>query len=412
MNTNTPDSGVLTLVGGSYHEICQHPGYHDIFGSAGRAASALAHLKVPVNFHTYADDSVAQVLRERAYFEGFDVDIQPIARSILFHYEHGLSEPKIYNVPPALMPDIRLKATNVLRYGMLEGTAVVDAEYAVYDPQNVSTPELFEQNGSTAKNLALILNRYEAPTLSGQPGLSAAEQAIYLFNQGHAQVIIIKQGPAGALVCDNGKISTVPAYETSHVFKIGSGDAFVAYFAYQWMINKKSAHDAANAASHATAYYCENNLFPSTQGLAAFNPKAISPTPEFLRGKTYSVYLAGPFFTLAQMWLIEQVRRNLSDLGLKVFSPYHDVGHGEAEDVVEKDLEGIRNADIIFAIGDGLDAGTIYEVGFARACNIPVVFYAENEADEDKKMMSGSGCILCKDYVTAIYKTLWAVVQK
>lgn len=161
----------------------------------------------------------------RAYFEGFDVDIQPIARSILFHYEHGLSEPKIYNAPPALMPDIRLKATNVLRYGMLEGTAVVDAEYAVYDPQNVSTPELFEQNGSTAKNLALILNRYEATTLSGQPGLSAAEQAIYLFNQGHAQVIIIKQGPAGALVCDNGKISTVPAYETSHVFKIGSGDA-------------------------------------------------------------------------------------------------------------------------------------------------------------------------------------------
>ncbi|EIH2176492.1 nucleoside 2-deoxyribosyltransferase, partial [Escherichia coli] len=203
----------------------QHPGYHDIFGSAGRAASALAHLKVPVNFHTYADDSVAQVLRERAYFEGFDVDIQPIARSILFHYEHGLSEPKIYNAPPALMPDIRLKATNVLRYGMLEGTAVVDAEYAVYDPHNVSTPELFEQNGSTAKNLALILNRYEATTLSGQPGLSAAEQAIYLFNQGHAQVIIIKQGPAGALVCDNGKISTVPAYETSHVFKIGSGDA-------------------------------------------------------------------------------------------------------------------------------------------------------------------------------------------
>lgn len=140
------------MSGDSGGQSSQHPGYHDIFGSAGRAASALAHLKVPVNFHTYADDSVAQVLRERAYFEGFDVDIQPIARSILFHYEHGLSEPKIYNAPPALMPDIRLKATNVLRYGMLEGTAVVDAEYAVYDPQNVSTPELFEQNGSTAKN--------------------------------------------------------------------------------------------------------------------------------------------------------------------------------------------------------------------------------------------------------------------
>ncbi|ENR6008783.1 TPA: PfkB family carbohydrate kinase [Citrobacter freundii] len=412
MNINTPDSDVLTLVGGSYHEICLHPSSHNIFGSAGRAASALAHLKVPVNFHTYADDSVAQVLRERAYFEDFVVDIQPITRSILFHYEHGLSEPKIYNAPPALMPEIRLKAANVLRYGMLEGTAVVDAEYAVYDPQNVSSPELFEKNGSTAKNLALILNRYEATTLSGRPDLSAAEQAIYLSDKGHAQVIIIKLGPAGALVCDNGKISTVPAYETNHVFKIGSGDAFVAYFAYHWMIQKNSAHDAANAASRATAYYCEHNLFPSKKGLADFNPNAISPNPEYLQGKTYSVYLAGPFFTLAQMWLIEQARRNISDLGLEVFSPYHDVGHGEAEDVVEKDLDGIKNADIIFAIGDGLDAGTIYEIGYARACNIPVVLYAENEADEDKKMMSGSGCIICKDYVTAIYKTLWTVVQK
>jgi hypothetical protein len=46
-----------------------------------------------------------------------------------------------------------------------------------------------------------------------------------------------------------------------------------------------------------------------------------------------------------------------------------------------------------------------------QALDIPVVFYAENEADEDKKMMEGSGCILCSDYVTAIYKTLWTVAQ-
>ncbi|WP_447879664.1 PfkB family carbohydrate kinase [Serratia fonticola] len=409
---NASDNDILTVVGGTYHEVCQHPGYHDIFGSAGRAASALANLNVSVSLHTYADDKVAQVLRERAYFEHFNVKIEPVSKSILFHYEHGLSGPKIYDVPPAPQPDIKLKAVNVLRYGMLEGSAVVDAEFAVYDPQNVCAPESFQKNGSTAKHLALVLNRYEAATLSGQSELSAVEQATYLFDKGHAQVIIIKQGPAGALVCDNGKISTVPAYETNRIFKIGSGDVFVAYFAHDWMINKKSAHDAANNASRATACYCGNNLFPSAQGLAKFHPKAIYPTDAFLNGNHRSVYLAGPFFTLAQMWLIEQARRNLSDLGLKVFSPYHDVGHGKAEDVVEQDLEGIRNADIIFAVGDGLDAGTIYEVGFARACNIPVVFYAENEADEDKKMMAGSGCILCNDYVTAIYKTLWVVAQK
>lgn len=412
MNTNTTKNDVITIVGGTYHEVCQHPGNHDILGSAGRAASALAHLKASVHLHTYADSRVAQVLRERAHFEGFHLDIQPIEQSITFLYEHGLSEPKIYDVFPEPMPDITLEATNVLRYGMLEGTAVVHAEYAVYDPQNVSKPESFRQNGSTAKNLALILNLYEAARLSGQTKWTPEEQITYLFNQNHAQVIILKQGPAGALVCDNGKISSIPAYETCHVSKIGSGDAFVAYFAYEWMINKKPAHEAANLASRATACYCESQLFPSEQGLRDFNPKAISPTAEFISGKNRSVYLAGPFFTLAQMWLVEQVRRNLSALGLKVFSPYHDVGHGKAEDVVEKDLEGIRNADVVFAIGDGLDAGTIYEVGFARAFNVPVIFYAENEADGDEKMMAGSGCILCKDYVTAIYKTLWTVAQK
>ncbi|HEM7146959.1 TPA: nucleoside 2-deoxyribosyltransferase [Providencia stuartii] len=412
MSTNITEKNIIEIVGGAYYEICQYPSTLDIFGSAGRAASALAHINATVHLHTYADNNAAQVLRERGHLEGFNVNIQHIDQSIIFRYEHGLSEPKIYGVPPNPMPTIRLKAAHVLRYGMLETSAIVDAEYAVYDPQNVLEPKSFHHNGSTAKNLALILNRYEAEQLSKQLGLPLEQQAQYLLDQENAQVIIIKLGPAGALVCDKNTISTIPAYETKHVSKIGSGDAFVAYFAYEWMINKKSAHEAANIASCATAYYCENNMFPSIQELATFHPKAISPTVKFLNGENRSVYLAGPFFTLAQIWLIEQVYKNLDDFGLKVFSPYHHVGHGKAEDVVEKDLDGIRKADIIFAIGDGLDPGTIYEVGFARSCNIPVVFYAENVADEDKKMMAGSGCILCEDYVTAIYKTLWTIAQK
>ena len=81
---------------------------------------------------------------------------------------------------------------------------------------------------------------------------------------------------------------------------------------------------------------------------------------------------------------------------------------GSADDVVEQDLAGIRNCDVLIAIGDGLDAGTIYETGYARALGKPVVFYAENESEEDRKMMVGSGCIICDDYTTAIYKTVWA----
>lgn len=403
---------VMSVVGGVYHEVCLRPGYHDVYGSAGRAVSALSHLDVPVILYTYADTDTADLLRERAIHEGFGLNIQAASNPIYFTYDQGLAEPKIYGVPDDKLTPQVVKDTNILRYGMLEGTAVIDAEYAVYDPQNVLKPEKFDANGSKAKNLALVLNRYEAVSLSGQKGLSAEQQAQFLYENKFAQVIIIKQGPAGALICDHGKISSVPAYETQNVFKIGSGDAFAAYFAHAWMIEKASAHDAANIASRATAYYCENNLFPSLEGLKNFNITAIMPSAAFLNGRRPSVYLAGPFFTLAQLWLIDQARRNLTDLGMIVFSPYHNVGPGTAANVVAKDLEGIRNADIVFAVGDGLDAGTIYEVGFARALDIPVVFYAENEAEEDQKMMEGSGCILCSDYVTAIYKTLWAAAQK
>jgi hypothetical protein len=321
-------SAKMSVVGGVYHEVCLRPGYHDVFGSAGRAASALSHLNVPVVLYTYADTDTAELLRERSIHEGFSLDVNAASKPIYFNYDQGLAEPKIYGTPENTLPPLVIKDQNVLRYGMLECTAVIDAENAVYDPQNVSKPEKFDANGSRAKNLALVLNRYEAASLSGQKRLSAEQQAIFLYENKFAQVIIIKQGPAGALICDHGKISSVPAYETQKVFKIGSGDAFAAYFAHAWMTERASAHDAADTASRATAYYCEHNLFPSAEGLKNFNPTPIVPSAAFLSDRRPSVYLAGPFFTLAQLWLIDQARRNLSDLGMSVFSPYHNVGPG------------------------------------------------------------------------------------
>ncbi|HFD3845192.1 MULTISPECIES: PfkB family carbohydrate kinase [Serratia] len=406
------DNGTITIAGGTYHEVCLHPGNHQVYGSAGRAASALATFGVNVELCTYADDVVGSVIRDRAHFENFTLNVHSVQESVTFHYEHGLAEPRIFNQPDNPYPSMMITAPYVLRYGMLEGSAVVDADYAVYDPQNVTNPEPFTANGSKAQHLALILNCYEARALSGKRELSDQQQAEFLYNNGHAEVIIIKQGPAGALIFDRGVISHIPAYETSYIHKIGSGDVFVAYFAYEWMINKKTAHEAANQASLTTAFYCENGLFPSFVGLAEFNPNPIKLSQNFIEGGNRKVYLAGPFFTLAQLWLVEQAQRNLTALGMDVFSPYHRVGHGTAEEVVEKDLDAIRQADVVFAIGDALDSGTIYEVGYARARDIPVVFYAENESEGDLKMMEGSGCILSTDYVTAIYKTLWVVAQK
>jgi hypothetical protein len=150
-----------------------------------------------------------------------------------------------------------------------------------------------------------------------------------------------------------------------------------------------SAHDAATRASKATAYYCETQGYPSPRQLTRYHTEPLEPSDRYVNGFRPQVYLAGPFFSLAQLWMVNQARNDLTALGLKVFSPYHDIGLGSAEEVVQKDLDAI------------------HEIGYAKALNKPVVLYAENESVEDKKMMEGSGCRVTDDYVSAIYQTVW-----
>ncbi|MCU1762835.1 PfkB family carbohydrate kinase [Pseudomonas sp. 14P_8.1_Bac3] len=401
---------MITIVGGVYRERCMRPAWDEIYGSAGRAATAIARFGGQAELHACVDSFSSCVIESRAAFEGFQLKTTVATAGVIFEYIHGLSTPDIRREVHA-ESEIQVTADKVLRFGMIDGTAVVNAEFAVFDPQNADAPESFKANGSKARHLALVLNRHEANSLLPiSEGLSARELADALAKQESAQVVVIKMGPLGALVYDNGTVSTVPAYRTDRVWKIGSGDTFAAHFALGWMDNGMSAHEAASIASIATAFYCETLGFPNESLLKEFKPQPLQPSERFRNGYAPKVYLAGPFFTLAELWMVGQARRDLLAMGLDVFSPYHDVGLGSAEDVVEKDLEGVRDCDVLFAIGDGLDSGTIYEIGYARALDKPVVFYAENESPQDKKMMEGSDCRITDDYVSAIYQTVWEAV--
>ncbi|MCQ4313906.1 PfkB family carbohydrate kinase [Pseudomonas stutzeri] len=402
---------MITIVGGVYRERCMSPAWDDIYGSAGRAATAVARFGGQAELHACIDSDTQIVVAARAAAEGFTCKPKASQAGVTFEYIHGLATPDIRRGAHA-SSQLQVTADKVLRFGMIDGTAIVNAEYAVFDPQNAEGPESFSANGSTAKHLALVLNRHEANLLlPSSNGLPPEEIAAALATQENAEVVVIKMGPLGALVYDNGTISRVPAYRTERVWKIGSGDTFAAHFALGWMDNRLSAHEAASTASVATAFYCETQGFPDKILFAGFKPKALQPSERYCNGYVPKVYLAGPFFTLAELWMVGQARRDLIDMGLDVFSPYHDVGLGTAEDVVEKDLEGVRDCDVLFAIGDGLDSGTIYEIGYARALNKPVVFYAENESDQDKKMMKGSDCRITDDYVSAVYQMVWEAVE-
>lgn len=397
---------MITIVGGTYLELCMVPHWNEYYGSAGRAASAVARLGAQVELHSYADTSVQGVLGERGTHEGFVLKSHPINAVPKFSYHHSLETPTIL-ISDRPNNSLEINATNVIRYGLIEGDAIVKSDYAVYDPQNPRDPRPFSVNGSSANHLALVLNENEARAFSGLVEGSAEECARTILASQSAEVVIIKMGPKGALVVDSTGSQKIPAFKTERVWKIGSGDTFVAVFGYYWMEKKLTPKDAAYLASKATAYYVENRGFPTEFEIKGFGAPELNVSERFDKGYKPKVYLAGPFFSLAQLWIIDEARKNLRAMGLEVFSPYHDVGRGSAEDVVSQDLAALDVCDLMLAIGDGLDSGTMYEIGYAKALGKPVIMYTENESTENIKMMQGSGCHLCDDYVTSIYKTVW-----
>jgi nucleoside 2-deoxyribosyltransferase len=402
----------IHVVGGVYREYCVHPRWNDVYGSAGRAALAIATMGSSVTLHSYFGPGALEVFQEKAaWIPGLAIQDTQVPTAVGFKYLHDMAVPEISGVPAQRYEPLRISEERVVRFGMLEGDAVVTAEWAVYDPQNERSAEPFGANGSTAKHLALVLNAWEAAQMANMPAEHPSVTAPVIGAQQNAEVVIVKMGPEGAFVWTAAGTAQVPAFRTSHVWKIGSGDCFVAHFANAWMHDGLAPVDAALAASRATAFYCDTKGFPTAADLSASTYPAIQVSPNYTEGKRPQVYLAGPFFDLAQVWMVEQAYMTLKGFGLKVFSPYHDIGLGSADDVVAKDLEGIRQSDLLFAITDGLDAGTIYEIGYARALDKPVVVYNERHKDESHKMMEGSSCVVCHDYTTAAYTVLWEAVK-
>lgn len=402
----------MDVVGGAYEEWCLRPSWHEVFGSAGRAASAIAAMAGPgkLTLHCYADARTWPVLQARCALEGTRLVSTIVQATCSFRYIHALHRPEIEG-PRSVYSSIVVRAESILRFGMLEGDAVVHGKRVVYDPQGRVTAAPFDANGSSADELFVVLNEREARmTTRLGDGATAFELARATRALHRAHGVVLKRGPLGALVLDGDLWTEVPAFQTDTVWKIGSGDVFAAIFALSWAMEGHSASASTFRASLATAVYCDGRGFPELSMLDVFPAKPIQVSARWKAGRRPRVYLASPIFTLAQLWLVEQARENLRGFGLEVFSPFHDVGYGSADDVVRLDLEGIHMSDLVFAVADGLDSGTIYEIGYARAQGKPVVVYCENESTEDLKMIEGSDCLLCKDYVSSIYRALWAAM--
>ncbi len=391
----------ITIVGGVYHERCIWPDWDHVYGSAGRAAAALSGHVDAVTLRGYARPEVAAYFAPYARMYGFTFEPAAAELSVSFEYVHSLSVPVIRPAPVMIArhPPIPVSAPVVLRFGMLEGSARVEAERCVYDPQSAFRPEPFETNGSVAKHLAVVANRGETLALGGGDAPIAAARA--LLSRG-AEVVVVKSGVEGAYIVEQAGVFHVPAYRTSRVWTVGSGDVFAAIFAAYWGVRGTSPVEAAQLASRAVAAYVDSMSLPAP--LPAVLRESSLPEAVAVSGQ---VYLAAPFFTPGQRWLVDEARRCRMELGLRVFSPIHDVGAGPASQVAPADLAALEACDAVFAILDGTDSGTLFEVGYARARNKPVYALAQTVSEEDLKMVRGSGCHVFDDFVTALHHTAW-----
>ncbi len=399
----------IEIVGGTYMESCSEPEWEQIFGSGLRAALAVKGIdpKCRVTFHTIAESYIKQHLEMDYDDISMDIVEAPKGTSpISFIYRNALSSPIVYSNNNVDYPAVSVQAKKCIMFGMMETSGVVNADYVVYDPQSPNSPIPFSNTGSKANHLCVVLNEQEAQTWTGKKTDEEIRDVIWESEK--CECLIIKKGAFGAIVYDkpDSRGIPIPAYKTNNVWTIGSGDVFTAALGYYWMIASKTIEQSAKLASLVVACYSNSKTLEKLGDLMK-----LAHFEEHFPKEKGEVYLAGPFFTMSERAFIKDCRDALVGMGLSVFSPFHDVGLGGPDEVVPQDIEAIKKCKTIFAVLDGMDSGTVFEVGYGVALGKRIIILAENESKMHLQMMLGTHCCVEKDFVTAIYKTCWMTYE-
>lgn len=392
----------IDVIGGVYGESCAFPHWEEIFGSAGRAAAGLAPFFDDVRLHTILPNSQAKQAELNLGAFGVDVLARQGQQFIGFDYLHCLADPLITPSVSAIAPQptFHVDADIAIVFGMMEATPTVSAKTCVYDPQSPTSPQRFSATGSKAKRLAIVANAREIELMSGD---GVDQGAPDLLRSESAEIVIAKSGLDGAKIFDaTGLIGVVPAYKTENVFTVGSGDVFVAAFTLAWAQLQMHPLDAADYASKATAQYVESSSLPI---ISPSDAASVQRDPVSLAGG--EIYLAGPFRELGQRALINEAHHWLRSLGMTVFSPVHDIGHGPADQVVKQDLAALDRCDAVLAILNGSSPGTVFEVGYAIAKEKPTFCVAQNMRDNDLKLPHGAGALIHRDFISALHLVAW-----
>lgn len=385
----------MDIAGGVYKESCLVPEWNAEYGSGGRAAAAIAALSPGVILHTYASTPHSSGLDALTSL-GVDVRVHPASHGIAFAYFHPLSNPHIEPRRHAITrhAPIQVSAEAVLRFGFLEGDAVVTANRAVHDPQTFVEPERFAANGSRAEELALVLNEEEARALSGEHDVRDAARALLHYER--AEVVVVKAGVRGALVAERGgDMTEVPAYRSDRVFKIGTGDVFSSVFAFEWAERKRGAPEAATLASQSVSRYCSTRRLPlSADPFLPGRPVIVDGPPVVL--------LVGETATIGQRYVMEEARYRLNELGATVVSPALDA-------IQQVDAKILTSA---LFVADAASADLESQLQRLLDENVPIVLFDERVGSEAPTQGVESRVCAIDDFASAVYFAFWAASPK
>lgn len=188
---------MITIVGGTYHEVCLEPYFKEVVGSGLRACKVMLSLEneLELSYHTFAQNDLESYLKSYTdVYKNFKPYYKSIEKNVLFYYDYPLSYPHIFPRLDTLIREnnlLEVQGENILVYGTIEGQSRVSGNMVVYDPQSPIHPQSFFKSGSTAEKLTIVLNWGEATILSGSKDIDIMKK--YFFDVEHADVLITKK---------------------------------------------------------------------------------------------------------------------------------------------------------------------------------------------------------------------------
>jgi nucleoside 2-deoxyribosyltransferase len=115
------------------------------------------------------------------------------------------------------------------------------------------------------------------------------------------------------------------------------------------------------------------------------------------------VYLASPWFKPETAERQSRICQYMTEKGFIVFNPRKNIVTTDSTKDAQTNaflgnLKAINDADVIVAITDGKDMGTIWESGYAFARKKPIIYYTETLGNNQfNLMLAKSGVAVCRN---------------